>query len=212
MLGLDHAQYTLSYIHMSRAAVLEVLSLFVQLTTACAALSLAFIGLRLNARPGVRVAAHRDGTPIVFAPGEEGTLSIELELRGFFYGKPAATNMIIHVNVDDAWTPLQLSYGSPTQYRSDPDPPRVGAGLNRTPPLWAPWRSPERTSASKFLVAKGVWLVRDKSPERLDLTVRAPEHPGLYLGWIHAEASEGDCGVHVFQMNCYHPPKPYALE
>lgn len=82
--------------------VFDVISLAVQVVTAAAALALAFIGLQLSAKPGIRVRIHRDGAPAVFAPGEEAVLSIYVELRRYFYGKPTATDLKLTFNVDGA--------------------------------------------------------------------------------------------------------------
>jgi hypothetical protein len=56
----------------SDVSAFDIISLVVQFVTASAALTLAFIGLRISAKPGIRVRVRRDGNRVVFAPGEEG--------------------------------------------------------------------------------------------------------------------------------------------
>ena len=113
--------------------VLDVISLVVQVVTACAALTLAFIGLRISAKPGIRVRVDRDGNPAVFAPCEEGVLSTYVELRGYFYGKPTATDLKLTVNVDDAWNFTRLYWTAPGPTESR----KVGHGKGlKSPPWW----------------------------------------------------------------------------
>lgn len=177
--------------------VLDVISLVVQFVTASAAITLAFIGLRITAKPGIRMRVHRGGEPPRFTPGEEGVLSIYVELRGFFYGKPTATDLKITVNVEEAWGFKRLYWTAPGP--SERDQVAHGKGL-KPAPWWALWRRRPSTGPSTFLVAEHLWLTRDEQGETLEATLRAPDQPGIYLGWIHASAREGDCGVHVFKL------------
>jgi hypothetical protein len=193
------------------ASILDVTALVVQSLTAIAAVVLAYIGLRLTAKPGIRVHVGRDGhpervrrrhrPPVVFAPREEAVLSISVELRGFFYGKPTATDMTITVNVDQAWSLKQLSWSAPGQSERHEEEVAPGKGL-KSGPWWAIWRSVPSTGPSKFLVADRLWLTRDEQAETLGAVLVAPDTPGTHVGWIHARAREGDCGVHVFRLEC----------
>ena len=181
---------------------LDIITLVVQVVTAVAALALAFIGLRISAKPGIRVRVDRDGSPAVFAPGDEGVLSIYVELRGYFYGKPTATDLKLTVNVDDAWkfTRLYWTAPGPTETR------QVGQGKGlKSPPRWVFWRRWQSTGASKYLVAERLWLTRAERGETLEATVVAPDQPGDYVGWIQGSAKEGDCGVRVFRLPCRRP-------
>lgn len=180
--------------------VLGIVSLVVQVVTASAALMLAFIALRMTAKPGIRVQARRDGGPAVFAPDEEGDLSIYVELRSFFYGKPTATDLKLTVNVGEQWDFTCLSWTAPGPSKST----QVGRGKGlKPPPWWALWhRGENRGTTSKFLVADRLWLTGAERGETLEATLRAPGKPGRYVGWIHAMAKEGDCGVHEFKLRC----------
>jgi hypothetical protein len=182
--------------------LLDVISLVVQVVTAGAALALAFIGLRISAKPGIRVRVYRDGGPVVFAPGEEGVLSIYVELRGYFYGKPTATDLKLTFNVDDAWGITRLYWTAPGPTESH----LVGHGKGlRPPPRWVFWRRWQSTGPSKYLVAERLWLTRAERGETLEASLVAPDEPGDYVGWVHGVAVEGDCGVHVFKLPCRNP-------
>lgn len=179
--------------------VLDIISLVVEVITASAALTLAFIGLRISAKPGIRVRVDQDGDPAVFAPGEEGVLSIYVELRGYFYGKPTATDLKLTVNVDGAWQFTRLYWTAPGPTEST----QFGHGKGlKSPPWWAFWRRWQSAGSSKYLVAEDLWLTRAERGETLEATLVAPDEPGDYVGWIHGLAKEGDCGVHVFKLSC----------
>jgi hypothetical protein len=180
--------------------VLSIVSLVVQVVTASAALMLAFIGLRITAKPGISVRVHRDGGPAVFAPREEGVLSIYVELRGFFYGKPTASDLKLTVNVGEEWGFTCLSWTAPGPSKSTQA--AQGKGL-KSPPWWAVWRRGQnRGSPSNYLVAERLWLTAPERGETLKATLRAPDKPGRYVGWIHGIAKEGDCGLHEFKLQC----------
>jgi hypothetical protein len=38
-------------------------------------------------------------------------------------------------------------------------------------------------------------------PEEFEIDIRAPEQTGVHKGWVTIYATEGDCGVHPFQLN-----------
>lgn len=178
----------------------DIISLVVQFVTASAALTLAFIGLHISARPGIRVCVKRDGNPVVvFAPREEGVVSIEVELRGFFYGKPTATDLKLTVNVDEDWDFNRLYWSAPGP--SESNGAAKGKGLKPSP-WWVLRRRWQGKDSSKYLVAERLWLTRYERAETLEATLRAPEKPGDYVGWVHGLAKEGDCGVHVFNLLC----------
>ena len=178
----------------------DIVSLVVQFVTASAALTLAFVGLRITARPGIRVSVDRDGDPIVvFAPREEGVISMCVELRGFFYGKPTATDLKLTVNVQEAWSFQRLYWTAPGPSEST----RAAEGKGLKPSSWWVLRHRRQgTGRSNYLVAQGLWLTRYEKAEKLEATLRAPEKPGDYVGWVHGLAKEGDCGVHVFSLLC----------
>jgi hypothetical protein len=178
----------------------DIISLVVQFVTASAALTLAFVGLRISAKPGIRVCVRRDGDPlVVFAPREEDVVSIYVELRGFFYGKPTATELKLTVNVQKAWCFKRLYWTAPGP--SETTQAAEGKGLKRSP-WWTLRRKWPDTGTSKYLVAEHLWLTRYEKGETLKATLRAPEKPGDYVGWVHGLAKEGDCGVHVFNLLC----------
>lgn len=178
----------------------DIVSLVVQFVTASAALTLAFVGLRISAKPGIRVSVDRDGDAVVvFAPREEGVVSMYVELRGFFYGKPTATDLKLTVNVDEAWCFKRLYWTAPGP--SESTQAAKGKGLKPSP-WWAVRRRRQGTGRSNYLVAKDLWLTRYEKAEKLEATLRAPEKPGNYIGWVHGLAKEGDCGVHVFNLLC----------
>jgi len=178
----------------------DIISLVVQFVTASAALTLAFVGLRITAKPGIRVRVDRDGDPVVvFAPSEEDVVSIDVELRGFFYGKPTATELKLTVNVEEAWCFKRLYWTAAGPSEST----QVGHGKGlKSPPWWALRRRWQGTGPSNYLVAEHLWLTRYERGETLKATLRAPEKPGDYVGWVHGLAKEGDCGVHVFNLLC----------
>jgi hypothetical protein len=179
---------------------LDIISLVVQFVTASAALTLAFIGLHISAKPGIRVCVDRDGDPVVvFAPREEGVVSIYVELRGFFYGKPTATDLKLTVNVEEAWCFKRLYWTAPRP--SESNEAAKGKGLKPSP-WWTLRRRWQGAGTSNYLVAKDLWLTRYERGEKLKATLRAPDEPGDYVGWIHGLAKEGDCGVHVFSLLC----------
>jgi len=180
----------------------DIVSLVVQFVTASAALTLAFVGLRISAKPGIRVDVKRGEDPVVvFSPGEEGVVSIYVELRGFFYGKPTATDLKLTVNVEEAWGFKHLCWTAPGPRESNEDEVGKGKGLKPSP-WWALRSRWQGKDSSNYLVAKDIWLTRYENGETLKATLLAPETPGDYVGWIHGLATEGDCGVHVFNLLC----------
>jgi hypothetical protein len=181
------------------ASSLDVAGFVLQCVTAAAALTLAFIGLRLNAKPAIRVQVDRDGKEPLFATSDQADLSIHVELRGHFYGKPTASDTKITVNVEQSWGLERLRWNSPGKSESQ-DVAR-GKGL-RSRPRWVFWRRVPTTGPSNFVAAEHLWITRDEHPETLTATLISPDQPGDYLGWIHASAKEGDCGVHVFTLRC----------
>ena len=177
----------------------DIVSLVVQFVTAFAALTLAFVGLRISAKPGIRVRVDRDGDPVVvFAPSEEAVVSIDVELRGF-YGKPTATELKLTVNVEEAWCFKRLYWTAAGE--SESTQAAKGKGLKPSP-WWAIRRRWQGTGPSNYLVAEHLWLTRYEQREKLKATLRAPEKPGDYVGWVHGLAKEGDCGVHLFNLLC----------
>jgi hypothetical protein len=178
----------------------DIVSLVVQFVTASAALTLAFVGLRISAKPGIRVRVDRDGDPVVvFAPSEEAVVSIDVELRGFFYGKPTATELKLTVNVEEAWSFKRLYWTAAGE--SESTQAAKGKGLKPSQ-WWALRRRWQGTGSSNYLVAEHLWLTRYEQMEKLKATLRAPEKPGNYVGWVHGLAKEGDCGVHLFNLLC----------
>jgi hypothetical protein len=181
------------------ASLLEVIGLVV---LPVAGLALALIGLLMNAKPkpGVRVRVDRDGSdPPIFGPGEEGDLSIYVELRPSFIGKPTAADTTITVNVEQSWALKRLTWSAPG--KSESHEVAVGKGL-KPRPWWAFRQRMPNTGPSYFLVAEHLWLIRDEPGERLKATLIASDKPGHYAGWIHASAEEGYLGVHVFSLQC----------
>jgi hypothetical protein len=186
------------------ASALDVIGLVVQSLTAIAAVALAYIALRIAAKPGIRVDVDRDGGPCIFTPGEAAVLSIHVDLRGYFYGKPTASDTKITVNVEQPWGLKLLSWSAPGESETGQSENRGvarGKGL-RSSPWWHFWDKVPTTKPSNFLVADRLWLTRDEKRETLYATVVAPDSLCRQVGWIHATAREGDCGVHTFSLEC----------
>jgi hypothetical protein len=185
------------------ASALDTVGLVVQSVTAVAAVTLAFIALRLNARPGIRVRFYRVRDheepvfedEILFDAGQPGQLGIYLELRGFFYGKPTATKMKLTVNIEEPFALERLYWNAPGHGLAEQV--MEGKGLR------SPTRDRARPRKCHFLAARGIWLTPEENGETVKVDLRAPAAPGTEArGWVHARAKEGDCGVHQFKLRC----------
>lgn len=156
----------------------SVSGLAVSVVTAIFTGYLAIVALRLTAKPRVAI------TPLVssqYAPGEEASLTFLVQNIGSWYGKPAASELVLWVNVDPACEPLQLLFGSALE-RADTQV-MVGKG------------------GAKYLMARGIWVTYGEPPETIKLDVRLPVTPGRYAGWLTAHSDEGDLGAFPFEMN-----------
>lgn len=106
--------------------------------------------------------------------------------------------MKITFNVPQSWGLERLSSST-----GQPKSQELGNGKGlKSRPWWARFRRVRSTSPSSYLVAERLWLTPAEHGETLEAALRAPAEPGLYLGWIHASADEGDCGVHTFRLQC----------
>jgi len=166
--------------------MIAALSLVASLATAVAATYVAYRALVFSAKPRLSLTVDPPENSRRFAPGEQTTFMIHLHNVGYWYSKPAATEIHAFVNVDEGCDVLQLRYGSGLEISVDESAAKIGKGLHG--------------GKSRYLEAFGIFLTQAEAAESMELTVRTPMAPGRYEGWVALFAKEGDCGVHSFQF------------
>jgi hypothetical protein len=171
---------------MDTNTLIALLSLIASVLTAAAATYIAYRALIFTAKPRLGITVTPPEEYRFFKPGEQVQLMLNLHNIGYWYAKPAATEIRAHVNVDEGCELLQLRYGSDLEYALDANSVKFGKGLHN--------------GKSCYFEAFGIWLTHAEVSEPMELTLRVSVKPGQHEGWVALFAEEGDCGVHSFNF------------
>lgn len=143
------------------------MTLIVTLAVMLGAAYFAYLQARSAAKPRISIDILDE---LIFEPGQEARLRIELGNRPYFYARPTATGVRAYVNVNAAVEPLRLLFGSALS-NSDT---QASTGKNN----------------SRYLTASGIVLLPDQS-ERIEWYGKMPDVGGGYMFWIDVVTAEG---------------------
>ena len=140
---------------------------------------LTFVILRFTAKPRLRVSLYPERQDLI--AGQTVHLRMRIENRGYWYARPAATNLWVFVNFPAAFLPRQIRYGSDRKLSSDAV--RVGKGNTR------------------YVIATGINLFHEEPGEHIEIDVRLPDRAGKYVCRVAIHTDRGDdCGVHPLRL------------
>jgi hypothetical protein len=143
---------------------------------------LTFLILKFQAKPKLRIRLKHRGRRIRFVANETATLRFHIENAGHWYSaKPAATNVILWVNFEELFEPIELRYGADLAKRN--------------------YNVRSSEQGNKWLRANGIHLFHQEAGEDIEVIVKMPEETGRYRVWVAAHSDQGDCGVHKFQLD-----------
>jgi hypothetical protein len=142
-----------------------------------------FLMLQFTARPRLTITLL--GDKMAFSPGSVERLRFVAQCAGYWYARPAATNIRLYVNFDPAFEPIRIRFGS-TQEKVEQDV-RRGKGQ------------------SKYLKASGIHLSQEEPGEEIETEVKMPTQKGRYRCWISAYSDQGYCGIHSFVLEVTDP-------
>jgi hypothetical protein len=149
-------------------------SIFTAITTIFIII-LTFLALKFQAKPKVKIRFKNGGRRIKFHVGEKATLRLHAENVGHWYSaKPAATNVILWVNFEPAFEPIEIRYGAALETRSH----NVRYSKH----------------GNKWLRASEIHLFHQEAGEDFEVDVKMPEKEGLYKLWIPIHSDQGDSG------------------
>jgi hypothetical protein len=151
-------------------------------------LYLTYLVLRFTAKPRLRVSFADGGhaSHYLYA-GETVRSHILLENRGYWYAQPAATNLLVYINVPRSFEPIRLRFGSGLELETGD----VRPGKGKT----------------KYLLARGINLFAHEPGERMEIEVRLPQRGGSYRYRIAIHTDRGDdCGVYFLRLRVRKPP------
>lgn len=159
------------------AVVATIISVPVTVFFAFVTVRLTWIMLRFTIKPKVRIkmiGTHQ------FISSKEYTITFELKNIGYrFYGNPPALGITAWVNVQEAFEPIQVCYGSTLENELEKIDVRRGKGN------------------SKYFKIERINLFFEEPPEYIKLTVKMPKKEGKYLLWISLSSTQG--GYTVFR-------------
>lgn len=178
---------------MDADTVIQALSLIATVITAGAASYLAYSALLFTARPQLVLTVEPENR--TFLPEAEVTLQLWLHNIGHWYAKPAATEMLAYVNVDEACEPLRVRLGLNFEDDDYHTTKTALTGKGRA------------NGRSRYLLVRGINVINRENGEVIELTIRTPTEPGLYEGWLVLLAKEGDCGLHTFNFKVTAPDR-----
>lgn len=140
---------------------------------------LTFLILKFEAKPKLKIRLENEGRKIRFHVNQRVTLTFHLENVGHWYSaKPAATNIILWVNFEQAFKPIELRYGAAFEKRDQ--------------------NIKSSKQGNKWLRASRIHLFHQEAGEDIEVLLKMPEEKGRYRIWVTAYSDEGDCGVHKF--------------
>jgi hypothetical protein len=163
---------------LADSQAVAVASLVVSIVTLLVTTGIALLALKFTATPSVRVSMTTSSPTSWFAAGEEITLDFHLWNVGHWYAKPAATSVLVYLNFEQDFTPVEARWGSVLQ--NPAGSVRRGKGN------------------SHYFRIHHLHLFHGEPPETIRAVVRAPQRAGRFRCWLTLLAEEGDCGVHDF--------------
>jgi hypothetical protein len=163
---------------MDANVVISLLTLIVSVVAAGFIGYLTFLMLQFTARPRLTITLLEQKK--AFKPGCVERLRFLAQCAGYWYARPAATNIRLYVNFDPAFEPLRIRFGSTLE--------KVEENVRRG------------KGQSKYLVASGIHLSQQEPGEEIETEVKMPAKKGRYRCWISAYSDQGHCGVHSFEL------------
>jgi hypothetical protein len=161
---------------------ISIMSALASAITALIVVFLTFLILKFAAKPKLRIRLKDRGRKTRFHANEKITLKFHIENVGHWYSaKPAAINVILWVNFEQAFEPIELRYGADLGKRT------------------RAVRSSKQ--GNKWLRASEIHLFHQEAGEDIEVVVKMPEKKGRYRIWVTAHSNQGDCGVHKFWAN-----------
>ncbi len=140
---------------------------------------LTFLILKFEAKPKLKVRLKNGGRENRLHVNEKTTLKFYIENVGHWYSaKPAATNIILWVNFEQAFKPIELRYGDALE--------KTNVNIRSS------------KHGNKWVRASGIHLFSQEAGEDIEVVVKMPGKKGRYRIWVTAYSDQGDCGVHKF--------------
>ncbi len=166
---------------------ISIISLLFTIITTIFIIYLTILTLKISAPPKLKILLKNNGE---FYPGEEIILTYHLQNVGrhilgiplsvFRYGTTAAKDVLLFINFDPSFEPLEIRYGSNLEERNR----NVFRGKKN----------------SKYMMAKKIHLTYSEPGENVEMKVKMPDTEGNYSSWIAAFSEKDDCGVHKFKI------------
>lgn len=137
---------------------------------------LTVIALKFAAKPRLKIRFVNREKEAEIPTGKVVTLKFCVENIGhWFTAKPAARRVVLYVNFESEFEPIEIRYGSALE-RSNKDV-RIGKG------------------GRKYMETEGIiYLYHEEPGEFVEVDVKTPEREGRYPIWIPARSEEGSCG------------------
>jgi len=149
--------------------------------TSISIIMLTYLMLKFQAKPKVNIRFKNGRRRIKLHADEKATLRFHAVNVGHWYSaKPAATNVMLWVNFEPSFEPIEIRYGSVLERKSR------GLHLGKR--------------GSKYLVASGIYLFHQEAGEDFEVDVKMPDKEGMYQLWIPIHSDQGDCGVNKFKV------------
>lgn len=145
----------------------------VNVITSLVVVYLTLLALRYTAKPRLRVSLLGHGA---LPPGETVILRFRVSNRGHWYGRPAATNVVMFLNFPPEFKPIRARYGSSLEKVCEELKPGKGK--------------------TNYLKVDGIQLFHEEPGEDIEVEVKLPPFPDTYEVRIAAYSEQGDCGVH----------------
>lgn len=165
---------------MNPDQLISLTSLVVTTILTCFVGYLTYLTLKFTTKPRLRISLRRPKAKCEYRAGELAIVRFYVENIGYWYGRPAATNVRVYVNFESAFEPMGLRFGSQTEVTEK----NVRLGKR----------------GSKYLRAKGIHLFYGEPGEEIVATVKTPTKDGRYRCWLSASSDQGDCGTFAFYL------------
>ena len=167
---------------MSFSDEIALWSLAFTVVTTLSMLWLAYLGLKLAAKPKIRITpqVQRSAADYSLRAGQEALFVFHLKNVGVFYARPAAIGCVLHFNFGTAFEVKSAKYGAALEKTTS----QVAVGKD----------------GCKYVTADGICLYYEDPGEDVELAVVAPRDTGLYKVWVTARCEAGGLGVHKFDV------------
>lgn len=165
---------------MSVDTHIAIASLAFNVVAAAATIYIAYLALVHTAKPRITVSLHEE----VRQPCSKLlALHYDLRNRGHWYALPPAIDVVVFCDFDPRFDLIGIGYGS--QQETLAAEVRIGK------------------AGRKFLKAKGLKLIANDLGEVIQVHVRTPAEPGMYLTRISAYSPNGLSHFQDFPLECY---------